>query len=63
MNELDQRNHNNGQLSGNMESADIDLHTAMGSDRPQTEHENATEDIQKDLTANENIKISEKKET
>ncbi|SFE52659.1 RodZ domain-containing protein [Nitrosomonas sp. Nm166] len=60
MNDIHQTNNHNAQPVGEKESVDIDLTTA-GDHLPQTEHENARENIQQDLTANQNIAVSEEK--
>lgn len=52
MNNINQSNSNNDQLSG--ESVNIDLNTAMPSHLPQTEHDNTQMNIQQDSTTSQN---------
>ena len=63
MNDIHQRNSDNAQPVGEKESVDIDLTTATGDHSPQTEHKNARENIQQDLTVNQNTPVSEEKNT
>ncbi|WP_297325822.1 RodZ domain-containing protein [Nitrosomonas sp.] len=59
MNNINQSNSNNDQLSGDMASVNIDLNTAMRSHLPHTEHNNTQENIQQDLTMGQNMPASE----
>ena len=61
MNELNHRD-NNGQLPGNIESVNSDLDATVGSYIVRTEHENGTENSQRNLTANESIPVPEKED-
>ncbi len=61
MNELNHRD-NNGQLPEDTEAVNVDLDRAMGSYIVRTEHENGTENSQRNLTANESISVSEKED-
>lgn len=52
---------NNGQLPGDIES-NSDLDTTVGSYIVRTEHENGTENSQKNITTNESISVPEKED-
>lgn len=53
MNNINQGNNNNDQLSG--DSVKIDLNTAMRNHLPHTAHDNTPDNIQQDLTMSQNI--------
>lgn len=57
MNNINQSNNNNDQLSG--DSVNIDLNTAMRSHLLHTAHDNAQDNIQQDLTMSQNMLASE----
>lgn len=61
---MNEPNHkgNNGQPVGDNESANTDLDTAIGSYRVRTEHENGTENSQKNLTTSESMPLPEKED-
>lgn len=62
MNNLDQENNNDNELSEDIESINIKLNTTAKGDTLQTEHENYIENTQKDSVFNENTLALEKRD-